>query len=48
MTNECLYEVASNLYDGGWRSADYKQLITEYDFSEEEATAICEVLESFE
>lgn len=48
MSSEYLYEVASNLYDGGWRSADYNQLITEYDFSEEEATAICDILESFE
>lgn len=48
MSNEYLYETASNLYDGGWRYTDYTQLMIEYDFSEEEATTICEILESFE
>lgn len=48
MRSENLYEVASNLFDGGWRSSDYNLLITEYDLSEDEAEAICEILESFE
>lgn len=37
------FEVAA-LYDGGWRSEDKEDLISEYGFSEEEAEKICEAL----
>lgn len=39
---------AAALYDGGWRSEDKEQLISEYDLTEEEAEAICERLATFE
>ena len=39
---------AAALYDGGWRSEDKEQLISEYDLTEEEAEAICERLAAFE
>lgn len=39
---------ASALYDGGWRSEDKEELITEYDLTEEEAEDICRVLRSYE
>lgn len=37
------FEVAA-LYDGGWRSEDKEELMSEYGFSEEEAEEICEAL----
>lgn len=39
---------ASSLYDGGWRSDDIEQLITEYDLSEYEADNILYWLMEFE
>lgn len=39
---------ASALYDGGWRSADKLDLMSEYDLTEEEAAEICEVLATYE
>lgn len=39
---------ASSLYDGGWRSSDLEELMTEYGFTQEEAAAICEALAEME
>lgn len=39
---------AAALYDGGWRSSDREELIAEYQFSEDEADAICEKLKEYE
>lgn len=36
------------MYDGGWRAADKEQLITEYDFTEEEIALICDKLKEYE
>lgn len=36
------------LYDGGWRSKDKDQLITECGFSEDKADEICYWLREFE
>ena len=35
---------AAALYDGGWRSTDRDQLMSEYGLTPEEADRICEVL----
>lgn len=40
--------IASNLYDGGWRAKDKKELIEEYELTEEEAENICAMLENYE
>lgn len=37
-------DTASALYDGGWRAEDRDWLIDEYELSEEEADAICNLL----
>ena len=39
---------AAALYDGGWRAEDLEDLMTEYDFTKEEATKICEILKEYE
>ena len=39
---------AAALYDGGWRSEDKDQLMSEYDMTEEEADEVCEYLKRFE
>jgi hypothetical protein len=39
---------AAALYDGGWRSADKEQLISEYDLTAEEADSLCKELEKYE
>lgn len=39
---------AAALYDGGWRAEDRDELIDEYNMSEEEADAICEILAEYE
>lgn len=33
--------VAASLYDGGWRSLDKEQLVSEYGFTETEVSTIC-------
>lgn len=43
-----LYDSASFLFDGGWRSDDRELLIAEYDLSLEEADEICSYLAEFE
>ena len=50
MSNEMMnrqYDAAS-LYDGGWRSTDKEELMTEYELTEEEAEKICEFLKEYE
>lgn len=39
---------AAALYDGGWRSTDRDQLMSEYGLTPEEADGICEVLAELE
>lgn len=39
---------AAALYDGGWRSEDKDQLISEYQLSEADADALCESLAEME
>lgn len=39
---------ASALYDGGWRAEDRDWLIDEYELTEEEADAICKLLDFYE
>ena len=39
---------AAALYDGGWRSEDKEELIQEYNLTNDEADAICELLSEFE
>lgn len=41
-------DIAISLYDGGWRSKDYNDLIIEYDLTGTEASAICACLECIE
>ena len=41
-------DIAANLYDGGWRAADREQMIVYYTLTEDEADAICELLEEYE
>ena len=36
------------LYDGGWRSEDYDELIKEYELTAKEAEEICEGLKEME
>lgn len=42
------YDIIASLYDGGWRSDDLYQLISEYDITKEEAEAICKGLAEME
>lgn len=39
---------AAALYDGGWRSSDYEDLMTEYALTAEEAACICAELAKYE
>ena len=39
--------ISSALFDGGWRSDDRDQLMTEYNFTEYELDQICDFLEEF-
>lgn len=39
---------AAALYDGGWRSEDREDLMSEYDLTEDEASEICRFLEKIE
>ena len=41
-------DIAAILYDGGWRAADREQMIGYYTLTEDEADAICELLEEYE
>ena len=41
-------DIAANLYDGGWRAADREQMIGYCTLTEDEADAICELLEEYE
>ena len=43
-----IYEIASNLYDGGWTSSDYDQIKSEYELTDEEADEICKALDALE
>ena len=46
-----LYElqiIAASLYDGGWRSTDKEELMTEYEMDSEYAEQICYQLKLFE
>ena len=36
-----MHSVVASLYDGGWRAEDYDQLMSEYDFTPDEADAVC-------
>ena len=44
MTNANISTMAAALYDGEWRAEDRDDLIKEYDLTEDEADAICEML----
>ena len=39
--------IAAALYDGGWRTGDYDQLVSGYHLTPEQAGAICEALAAF-
>lgn len=39
---------AAALYDGGWRSKNREDLMSEYDLTEDEASEICRLLEEIE
>lgn len=43
-----VYDDASYLYNGGWRSEDKDDLMLEYDIDEDYAVKICEVLAELE
>ena len=43
-----LYDDASALYDGGWRSSDKEEIISEHGYTDSEADVICEFLSDFE
>lgn len=36
-----MHSVVASLYDGGWRAEDRDQMIAEYDFTPDEADAVC-------
>lgn len=42
---ECM---AAALYDGGWRSEDWEELMEEFEMTAEEAAEICKVLDRYE
>ena len=48
MTEIELREAASNLYDGGWRTSDRKELEQEYNFTTYELEIILEALQDYE
>ena len=41
-------DIAASLYGGGWRAEDRDDLISEYDFTDREADAICTQLEAYD
>lgn len=41
-------DIVAKLYDGGWRSSDREQMIGYYALTEDEADAICELLDEYE
>ena len=41
-------DIARSLYDGGWRCEDLNDIMEEYEYSYEEASEICQVLEVLE
>ena len=41
-------DAAASLYDGGWRAADRERLIDCYALTEDEADALCELLDEYE
>ena len=43
-----LREIASNLYDGGWRSSDCSELKQEYNFNDYELDIIVDALQDYE
>ena len=45
---EDMQRMAEALHDGGWASEDRDQLMGEYDFTPEDAEAICELLKDIE
>ena len=47
-SNETYVEMASYLYDGGWRADDWQMLKSEYGLDDDSATIICVYLKSFE
>lgn len=47
-SNETYVEMASYLYDGGWRADDLEMLKSEYGLDGESATIICGYLKSYE
>lgn len=40
--------IAASLYDGGWRTEDREQLVSEYNLTAEETEEICKALEEME
>jgi hypothetical protein len=48
MTTNEIYETASNLFDGGWKSCDLEEIKEEYELTDDEAVAICEELADIE
>lgn len=42
-----LTDIASALYDGGWRAEDIETLKVEYGFTDEDAEAVCEKLKEY-
>lgn len=45
---ETYTEMASYLYDGGWRASDLEMLKSEYGLDDDSATIICGYLKSYE
>lgn len=41
-------DIAAILYDGGWRAADRELMIGYCNLTDDEADAICELLEEYE
>lgn len=48
MTIMQIHESAKALFAGGWRSPDHDQILSEYDFTREEAERICDALYDLE
>lgn len=48
MPNMIIRESAKALFAGGWRSPDHDQLLSEYDFTNDEVALICESLYDLE
>lgn len=48
MTNLQIHKSAKALFAGGWRSPDHDQILSEYDFTREEAERICDTLYDLE